>query len=100
MEDILKNMIYQKINPMAIARNTLQMAINNIVEKGKITPEEGLSLFNDLSHEQLKTSAELEENFKILLHEFLEKSGIPSRAEFDSLSKRVVALELQDRNDL
>jgi polyhydroxyalkanoate synthesis regulator phasin len=100
MEDVLKNLIYQGLGVVAITRNKVEKAVNDMVDKGKMTREEGRKLVDELSSESLKAGKETEEKLKNAIREFLEKSGIPSREEFESLKKRVVALEQQNREEI
>jgi polyhydroxyalkanoate synthesis regulator phasin len=97
MEEVLKNIIYQGLGVIAITRNKVEKAVSDLVDKGKMTREEGRKLVDELSEDSLKAGKEIEEKLKNGMREFLEKSGIPSREEFESLKKRVVALEQPDR---
>ena len=93
MEDTLKNIFYQGLGIVAIAKEKVEKAVAEMVERGKITREEGKKFYEDITSETHKAGSEFKDNMKENFREFLEKSGIPSRAEFDALKMRVEALE-------
>jgi polyhydroxyalkanoate synthesis regulator phasin len=93
MEEKLKNLFYQGLGVVAITRDKVEKALNELVDKGKLTSEEGKKLFEELSADAQKAGQEFKENSKETIREWIEKSGIPSREEFDALKARVEALE-------
>ncbi len=99
MEEVLKNIIYQGLGVIAITRNKVEKAINDLVDKGKMTREEGLKFVDELSADSLKAGKEMEDKLKSAMREFLEKSGIPTREEFEALKKRVEAIEQEGKEE-
>jgi polyhydroxyalkanoate synthesis regulator phasin len=93
MEDTLKNLLYQGLGVVAITREKVDKAVAELVEKGKVTREEGKKLFEEITTETHKAGMEFKENSKETIREWLEKSGIPSREEFEALKARVEVLE-------
>jgi polyhydroxyalkanoate synthesis regulator phasin len=93
MEDTLKNLFYQGLGVIALTRDKVEKTLNELVDKGKLTREEGKKLFEEFSADAHKAGMEFKENSKETIREWIEKSGIPSREEFDALKARVEALE-------
>lgn len=93
MEDTLKNILYQGLGVIAITRDKIENAVAELVEKGKLTREEGKKFAEEISSETRKAGEELKENSKETIREWIEKSGIPSREEFEALKARVDAIE-------
>lgn len=93
MEDTLKNLFYQGLGAIAITKEKIEKTLDELVEKGKITREEGKKLFDELSADALKTGHDIKEKSRDQIREWIEKSGIPSREEFEELKARVEALE-------
>lgn len=93
MEDTLKNLLYQGLGVVAITREKVDKALAEMVERGKITREEGKKLFDEITEETHKAGEEFKANSKENIREWIEKSGIPSRSEFEALKARVEALE-------
>lgn len=95
MEETLKNIMYQGIGAFSMARQKMEKVLAELVEKGQMSREEGKKVYDEFSEEALKAGKELKENMKDSIREMLEKSGIPSREEFEALKARVEMLENQ-----
>jgi polyhydroxyalkanoate synthesis regulator phasin len=95
MEDLLKKLFYQGLGVVAITKDKVEKAIAELIQKGKITEEEGRKLYDDLASEGKKSADDLGQGLKDFIREQIEKSGIPSRAEFDALKLRIAELEAQ-----
>jgi len=93
MEQTFKNILYQGLGMVSIAKDKIEKAVAELVERGKITGEEGKKFYDNLTDETQKAGAELKDNIKDIVREWIEKSGIPSREEFEALKARVAALE-------
>ena len=93
MEETLKNLMYQGLGVIAITKDKMEKAISEMVEKGRMTREEGKKFYDELSEETTKAGKEFRENAKDTIRDWIEKSGIPSREEFEALKARVEALE-------
>jgi polyhydroxyalkanoate synthesis regulator phasin len=95
MEDILKKLIYQGLGVLSVTRDRAEKLIADLVEKGKMTEEEGRKFYEELASEGKKTADDLGHGVKDFIREQIEKSGIPSREEFEALTLRVAELEAQ-----
>lgn len=95
MEDLLKKLFYQGLGVVSITRDKAEKLIAELVEKGKMTEEEGRKFYEELAGEGKKTADDLGHGIKDFVREQIEKSGIPSREEFDALKAKVAELEAQ-----
>jgi polyhydroxyalkanoate synthesis regulator phasin len=93
MEQTIKNMLYQGLGMVSIAKEKVEKAVAEMVDRGKMTREEGKKFYDELTEETQKAGFEFKETLKDSMREWIEKSGIPSRDEFEDLKKRVEALE-------
>ena len=93
MEDTLKNLFYQGLGVVAITRDKVEKAVAEMVDKGKMTREEGKKLFDEITSETHKAGQEFKESGKETIREWIKKSGLPTREEFDALKARIEALE-------
>jgi polyhydroxyalkanoate synthesis regulator phasin len=93
MEEQLKNLLYHGLGVVAITKEKVERAVEELVNKGKMTKEEGQKFYEELKAESGKAGHEFKDNLKESFRSFLENSGIPSREEFEALKKRVEALE-------
>ena len=78
---------------VAITKEKVEKAVEELVNKGKMTREEGQKFYEELKAESGKAGHEFKDNLKESFRTFLENSGLPSREEFEALKKRVEALE-------
>lgn len=95
MEESLKNLFYHGLGVVAITKDKLEKAVEELVQKGKMTQDEGRKFYEDLKAETGKAGQEFRDTARDTSREWLEKTGIPSREEFDALKARVDALEAQ-----
>lgn len=93
MEEQLKNLFYHGLGMVAITKEKVEKAVEELVNKGKMTREEGQKFYEELKAESGKAGHEFKDNLKESFRTFLENSGLPSREEFEALKKRVEALE-------
>lgn len=93
MEEQLKNLFYHGLGVVAITKEKVEKAVEELVSKGKMTREEGQKFYDELKSESGKAGHEFKDNLKESFRAFLENSGLPSREEFEALKKRVEALE-------
>ena len=93
MEESLKNLLYQGLGVISITKDKVEKVVAELVEKGKLSREEGMKFAEELSTEAKKAGEEFKASGKDTLREWFEKSGIPSREEFEALKARVAELE-------
>jgi polyhydroxyalkanoate synthesis regulator phasin len=93
MEDTLKNIMYQGLGMISITKDKIEKAVNELVDKGKLSREEGRKFAEEIGAETKKAGEEFKSNMRESVREWIEKSGIPSREEFEALKARVNELE-------
>ena len=93
MEDTLKNLLYQGLGVAVITKEKIEKVVAEMVEKGKVTQEEGKKVYDDLTSEAHKAGTEFKNSAKETAREWIEKAGIPSREEFEALKNRIADLE-------
>lgn len=93
MEETIKSILYQSLGVIAITKDKIEKAIDEFVAQGKLTREEGIKFASDIQSEAQKTGEHFKQVGKDNFRDFIEKSGVPTRAEFDALNSRLEALE-------
>jgi polyhydroxyalkanoate synthesis regulator phasin len=93
MEETLKNLFYQGMGVIAITKDKVEKTVEGLIAAGKLTREEGKKFYEDLSADTLRAGHDFKEKSREQIREWIEKSGVPSREEFESLKARVEALE-------
>jgi len=93
IEETLKNALFTGLGVAVLTKEKIEQSISNMIERGAVTREEGKKLYDELSSETTKAGKEFSENVKEQLREWLEKTGIPTKDEFQSLKNKVAELE-------
>lgn len=93
MDSIFKKLLNTGIGAASkITRFSADM-INELVETGKISEEEGKNILNDLEREGKLQQQEIENEFKAYLERMIKNMNIPTREDFQNLEARVEILE-------
>ena len=93
MDSIFKKLLNTGIGAASkITRFSADM-INELVESGKISEEEGKNILNDLEREGKLQQQEIEKEFNVYLERMIKNMNIPSREDFQNLEARVEILE-------
>jgi polyhydroxyalkanoate synthesis regulator phasin len=95
MNQTLKSVLYQSLGVIAISKDKIEKAVEDFVAQGKLTREEGIKFAGEIQEEAMKTSEKFKQTGKETVREWLEESGIPTRAEFEALKARLDILEKQ-----
>ena len=95
MEDLLKNIFFAGIGSLALSYEKTNDLIKDLVEKGKITVEQGKQLNEELkrvvenNEDNIQNSKELEDNIK----NHLNSLNLATKEDIDNLNKRIDKLE-------
>ncbi len=93
METLIKKVIYTGVGIASAANERVQNHINEWVEKGKISEEEGKKVVDDLLSDTDAKKDEVENKVKDYVDAFLAKFDFPTRKEVKELQVKVNALE-------
>jgi len=93
METLLKKVIYTGVGIASAANERVQASINEWVEKGKISEEEGKKVVDDLLTDTDSKKEEVESKVRDYVETFLAKFDFPTRNEVKSLQEKLNALE-------
>lgn len=95
MEDLLKKLLYSGVG---FAANTLERAkseLDEMVEKGKLSEEEGKKMVDELLKNAESKKGELEVKLRGAVESVMEKLNLPSLDYVEKLEKRVKSLEVK-----
>jgi polyhydroxyalkanoate synthesis regulator phasin len=93
MEDTIKKIISTSLGMAILAKNKTKELIHELIDKGKMSEEEGNKFINDLKAETEKSRKEAEEEIKKMINSALQKMDVPTKEDYDRLEKRVKVLE-------
>jgi polyhydroxyalkanoate synthesis regulator phasin len=93
MDSIFKKLLNTGIGAASkITRFSAEM-INELVQSGKISEEEGKGILNDLEKEGQLQQQEIENEFKMYLERMIRDMNIPTVEDYKNLEARVEILE-------
>ncbi len=100
MEDTFKKIFYTGIGFLSLAKTKMQEVVNDLMEKGKLSEEEGERIMNDFKKESASSREAVEKEMKSWLENTLNRMDIAQKKELavlqleiEELQKRVTALE-------
>ena len=95
MEDLFKKFLYTGVGMVSHNAELLQKNIKVLIEKGKLSEEEGRKVVDDLIDDTNNKREEFEERLKGLVDGLLNRLDLPSREEINSLKSRIAELEAE-----
>ncbi len=93
MESIFKRLLNAGIGVASKTSKFAEDVINDLVERGKLSEEEGKKITEDLEKEGEEQRQVFEKEMNSYIEKTLTKMDIPSRKEFNNLAERVSVLE-------
>ena len=93
MEDLIKKVLATGIGAAILARDKVNEIIDDLVEKGKLSEQEGRKYLDEIKAYTSQSKEEAEKNMKELLENMLKRMNIPTKDEVDLIKKRVQELE-------
>lgn len=93
MEDLFKKFLYTGVGLVSHNAEMLQNSVKDLIEKGKLSEEEGRKVVDDLVDDTNNKREEFEGRLKGLVDGILGKLDLPSREEISGLKSRISELE-------
>jgi len=93
MIDALKRTLYAGIGATVVTAEKIESALQELVEKGKLSAEEARSTATKISEESKKEFEEAQSSLRSLFDELLEKSPVLRKKDLEPLQARLDSLE-------
>lgn len=93
MEDLFKKVLYSGVGLVTGTIEKMQSKVNELVEEGKMTENEGRKVVDDLLEDMDNKKEEYEGKVRGLLESVLEKFDFPTRKEVEELESKIALLE-------
>ncbi len=93
MEDLFKKLLYAGAGLAVTAKENLEKSIDELVEKGKISDNEGKKIVDDFFEKTENRKKEFEEKLAKITEEIANKMNYVKKTDVDALVKRVEELE-------
>ena len=95
MEKIIKKFLYTGVGIVASATERLQTVVDNLVEHGKMSEEEGKKVVDDVVDNTERKKDEYENRFRKLIDSAMSKIQLPKADAYEKLEKRIRSLEVK-----
>merc|ERR1711933_315560 len=95
MENVIKKLLYTSLGIVAATTERVQRSIDDLVEKGKLSEEEGKKVVDDVLKNSENKKGEYEGRLKKLVDGALAKINLPQNDTHDKLEKRIKSLEVK-----
>ncbi len=102
MKDFVRKTLLSGIGVMTLAKEKIEAAVGELVEKGEMSEREGRDLLEELKHRSEETRKHLEEKIDTQVRKVIDKMGLAKKDDLDRLAARIEQLEqvLRDREQL
>lgn len=95
MENIIKKVLYTGVGIVASATERVQHIINDLVDRGKISEDEGKKVVDDVVKNTENKREEYEGRFRKIIEGALSKINLPRGDVYEKLEKRIKSLEVK-----
>lgn len=95
MDKLFKKVLYTGIGIFTSTTERLQKAIDDLVQRGKLSEEEGMKVVEDVVKNTENKKEEYESRFRRLIDSALSKLNLPQGDTYDKLEKRIKSLEVK-----
>jgi len=93
MEDLFKKVLKTGMGIVVNTREKFQSTIDELVEKGSLSEEEGKRVINDLIDSTEAKKEDFELKLRDLIKEAMDKLQLPNADQFQKLTERIRKLE-------
>lgn len=95
MEDLFKKMLYTGVGLVTNTSESLKKGIDELVNKGKLSEEEGQKVVSNLQKNLETKREEFEAGINNVVAVAMEKLNLPTADAIKSLEKRIKSLEIK-----
>ncbi len=93
MIDLLKKTLLTGVGVAALSKEKIETLVKELVEKGKVSEQEGRSLIDQLLASSEEARQELQKQIEAKVQLVLEKMDLAKKSDLDALQKQVDALK-------
>lgn len=98
--DFIRKSLLLSIGAIAFTAEKAQELVDELVEKGEITREQGLSMMKDVVEKGTDARKELRQNIKTEVKKVLDEADIPSRTDVRNIEAKLDRLLLMQRQQV
>jgi len=95
MENLIKKVLYTGVGIVAATTERLQNAVDDLVERGKLSEDEGKKVVDDVIKNTETHKGQYENRFKKIIDTAYERLNLPQTDSITKLGKRIKSLEVK-----
>ncbi len=92
MLDIIRKTMYAGLGLAFMTRERIESFVNDLVEMGKITEQEGRVLYKDMADRSEEARRDISERMNAMMRETMKRMNLVPRDEFEALKRELAAL--------
>lgn len=93
MEDTFKKILYTGIGFLSLTKTKIQEVVNDLIERGKLSEEEGERIMNDFKKESGSSREAMEKEMKGWMESALNRMDIARKKDVEELEKQLIDLQ-------
>ncbi len=93
MDDLFKKFLYTGVGIVSTTAETLQKSVDEWIDKGSISKEEGKKMLEDFMAEAEAKKEKVEGKVKGFVEKTMDSLDFPTRSEMEKLNARIAELE-------
>ena len=94
MKEMLKNVMYASIGAAFLTKEKIEELKSDLIEKGKMSQEEGKQFVDDLLHKSEKAKDQLELWINKLVEERIKQLNLATKDEIAELQRKIEELQV------
>ena len=87
-----RKVLLASIGAFALGLEEVEDFVNKLVERGEIAEQDGKKLINEIKTKRKKDAKKAEDEITKRVEEVLDHMNVPTKADIDSLGKKITAL--------
>lgn len=92
MQEFIKNIFYLGAGAAFATKDKIEEIKNDLIEKGKMTQDEGKQFVDDLVKKSEKAKADMEKRVREVVSEQMDKMNMATKDDLADLQKQVLEL--------
>ncbi|UCH59308.1 MAG: phasin family protein [Anaerolineales bacterium] len=92
MFNLARHILLAGVGAMALAQDEIEDFVDKLIERGEIAEKEGRSLIQEIKQKRQKRVERAEDDLGRRVEDILARLNIPSKADFETLSKKINTL--------
>ena len=92
LTELARKVMLATIGAVALAQEEAEAFIKKLIDRGEIAEKDGHKMMDDLKDKRKKKTKEAEDEMESRVSQILERTGVPTKSDIDSLSEKITAL--------